>query len=341
MKRWEQYWKGPANFPWVIYVIYDDATTAHNAMLGYELDANAMASDQNLLAYEADPMFRVTRLTTPSLVYQYIGFNNEAYNKTWRKAFSYAFNYSYVIEELRLGNAYRAVSAISPGFGAAHNASLVPGPLEGINAVPDEGDISIARSVMQSMGYGIGYATEADWTDHANSLNGKTPFLTATYQFNSGNTFRTDLGVAVENWLELIGVAVVQEPLTWEAFLNYLFDDYDSLGIFAIGWAPDYLDPYNMLDPLFNPVSGSNSGQVNDTYLNTLMVNALGETDVLARNEIYKEIQWYMATNVFAHAPLYHSKVTSVGLANIYNVPYNAMGALRIYPMYRGLFPPF
>jgi peptide/nickel transport system substrate-binding protein len=336
MKRWDGYWKGPANFPWVIYLIYDDATTAHNAMLSYELDTNAMASDQNIVQYEADPKFTVKRFTNetgkPSLVYQYLGFNNKKYNVTWRKAFSYAFNYSYVIDELRLGNAFRATGAISPGFGEAYNDS-VPAV-----AVPDGGDLATARAIMQSMGFGTGFA-EADWATKAAS---ETPFLTVYYQFNTGNSFRTNLGVAVEDWLKKIGVATVQEGLTWDAFLNYLFDQYDNLGIYAIGWAPDYLDPYNMLDPLFNPMSSSNSAQVNDTTLNAMLAAALAETDLDARNIIYKNIQAYMATEGFFHAPLYHSNVVSVHLANIYNVPYNAMGALRIYPQYRSnLYPPY
>ncbi len=337
MKRWNGYWKGPANFPWVIYLIYDDATTAHNAMLGYDLDVNAMASDQNIAQYETDDKFEVKRFTNdtdkPSLVYQYLGFNNDKYNVTWREAFSYAINYTYVIDELRLGNAFRATGAISPGFGGAYN-DLVPAA-----AVPDDGDLAHARSVMQDMGFGVGYSLTADaeWTAKAAS---STPFLTATYQFNTGNTFRTDLGVAVESWLGKIGVAVVQDGLTWEAFLNALFDQYDELGIYAIGWAPDYLDPYNMLDPLFNPVSSSNSAQVNDTTLNGMLADVLAETDLAARNVIYKAIQMYMATEGFFHAPLYHSNVVSVHLANIYGVPYNAMGALRIYPQFRALYPP-
>jgi ABC-type transport system substrate-binding protein len=88
-------------------------------------------------------------------------------------------------------------------------------------------------------------------------------------------------------------------------------------------------------------VSGSNSGQVNDTWLNGKMASCLTETDDTARNVIYKDIQSYMARKGFFHAPLYHSKVISVHAANIYNVPYNAMGALRIYPQYRALYPPF
>jgi len=330
LQRWEQYWRGPANFPTVIYAIYSDATTAHNAFLGYTLDANPMASDQNLLLYEADPKLHVERSPVPSLVYQYMGFNNEKYNKTWRKAMSWAFNYTYVIDELRLGNAYRAVGAISPGFGDAYNAS--------VTAFAPTYDLAAARAVMQSMGFGVGFTQDSDWTTVA---DGSSPFLSVPNTYNTGNVFREDMLVATTAWYKLIGIHVEDDGVTWSEYLNYLFDDYDHLGIFTIGWAPDYLDPYNMLDPLFNPMSSSNSGQVNDTWLNTKMAAALAETDDTARNIIYKDIQSYMAREGFFHAPLYHSKGTTTHASNIHGVLYNAAGTLRIYPMYRGLIPPF
>jgi peptide/nickel transport system substrate-binding protein len=348
MKRNMDYWMTDengfpvvANFETVIYAIYDDATTAHNAFLSYTIDGNGLASDQNIEQYKTDPHFNVYEFTDitgrPSLVYQYLGFNNHKINRTWREVFSYAFNYSYVIDELRLGNAIRAVSPISPGFGASWNSSLVPGPDPNINAVPDEGNVVYARQVVQSMGFGgsLDVNDDAAWIAQANSA----PFFTADYHYNLGNTFREDLGVAVKHWLNLVGCDTTDNGVTWADFLNYLFDQFDVLGIFAIGWAPDYLDPYNMIDPLFNPVSSSNSAQVNDTHLLDLLGQALNETDTNARNTIYQEIQWYMATSGFFHAPLYHSKVVTVGLSNIYNIPYNAMGTLRIFPRYRGAWP--
>ncbi|MBY9002743.1 MAG: hypothetical protein KGD73_02105, partial [Candidatus Lokiarchaeota archaeon] len=88
------------------------------------------------------------------------------------------------------------------------------------------------------------------------------------------------------------------------------------------------------------PASSSNSAQVDDGHLNVMMASALGETNEAARNTIYKNIQGYLARMQF-HAPLYHSKSTYAHASNLYNVPYNAMGALRIYPVYRGLYPPF
>ena len=332
LERWDQYWQAPANFPTVIFAIYSDAVTAHNAYLSYTLDANPMASDQDLLLYDADPKIHVERLTDPSLVYQYLGVNNEKYNKTVRKAFAYAVNYTYVIDVMRLGNAYRCYSPISPGYGASYNATA-------INFAP-EFNVTEARLIMQSMGFGtgLGLFDDAAWQAVA---TGGSPFLSVLNTYNTGNTFREDMFVALSTWFKDIGVEVVDDGVTWSEFLNYLFDDYDHLGVFAIGWGPDYLDPYNMLDPLFNNVSSSNSAQVNDHKLQMMMASALAETNDAARNDIYKNIQSYWIREGFFHIPLYHSKVTSTHLANIYNVQYNAFGALRIYPMYRSLHPPF
>ena len=90
-----------------------------------------------------------------------------------------------------------------------------------------------------------------------------------------------------------------------------------------------------MLDPLFNPASSSNSAQVDDAHLNTLMAAALTETDEATRNIIYQNIQGYLARMQF-HVPLYNSKVLYVHGVDIEGIPYNAMGALRLYPVYRG-----
>jgi len=347
LQRFDEYWQNPilghgVYFPLVIFAIYDDANTAHTAFLDGTIDANDMASDQNIAVYETDPDITVYHFTDvthiPSLVYQYMGVNNKKYNATWRKAFSFATNNSYIIKELRLGNAIRAYTAISPGYGAAFNTSLETDP----NVVPDEGNITIARETMVGMGFGSMSWTNKQWTDQA---TGNSPFATVTYTYNLGNTFRTDLGVAMTSWLHKIGVAVNDDGVEWSQFLDYLYDikepgnpdsGWDHLGIYGIGWAPDYLSPYNMLDPLFNNVSGSNSAQVNDPKLQTMMAEALAETNAAARDIIYQNIQGYMATQGFNHIPMYHSKVLGVHRADIYGVPYNAMAALRIYPMYRG-----
>jgi ABC-type transport system substrate-binding protein len=335
LERWDQYWMAPANFPIVIFAIYSDATTAHNAYLAYTIDANPMASDQDLIQYETDPNIIVKKFTDdtgkPSLVYQYLAFNNEKYNHTWRKAMSYAINYTYIIENLRGGNAVRAISPISPGFGSSYNSSVIG---VGYNLI-------IARETMVSMGLGNMSWTDAQWTVVAES---GTPFLSALYTYNTGNTFREDVGNALEGWFKLVGIDLVLDSCSWIdcwdpwtscCLCGY---NYDNCGIFAIGWAPDYLDPYNMIQPLFNNVSRSNFAQVNDPTLQAMLALALETTDDGERTKIYKDIQSYISEVGFFHAPLYHTNLVFNHMANIYGVPYNSMRAQRIYPMYRGLF---
>jgi ABC-type transport system substrate-binding protein len=341
--RFEEYYRGPANFQTLIYVIYGDAATAHAAYLGGTIDENAMFADQNLAVYEADSDFTVKRFSVdsgkPSLVYQYLGINNNKLNVTWRRALANAINYTYCLNVLRQGNAIRGVSPISPGFGATFNSSIVPGS-DGIPG-PD-GDLVAARAIMQSMGFGVGFTLDSQWIAVANSTS---PFKTVRNTYNTGNQYREDLFVALTNWFSLIGVAVEDDGVTFPTFLNYLNnigtgpdEGFNHLEVYAIGWGPDYLDPYNMIDPLFNPVSTSNSAQVNDSVLLAMMASALSTTDDTARNNIYKDIQWHIASNFF-HIPIYHSLVTYTHRANIYNWPYNAMGSTDIYPVYRGLYP--
>jgi peptide/nickel transport system substrate-binding protein len=341
--RWEEYWEGPANFETVIYVLYSDATTAHNAYLGGGIDENAMFADQNLVTYEADPDFTVKRFTVdsgkPSLVYQYLGVNNQKLNVTWRRAIANAINYSYCLAVLRQGNAIRAVSPISPGFGATYNSSIVPGS-GGIPA--NDGDLVAARTYMVSMGFGSLAWTDAQWIAVA---NGTTPFKTVRNTYNTGNQYREDLFVALSTWFSLIGVSLHQdEPCDpwWDPNCPFYTwpPDYDDLDLFPIGWGPDYLDPFDMLNPLVNPISLSNAAQINDTTLNTMMALVLSATDDTARNNLYKDIQYYIASHFF-HIPIYHPKVTVTHRASIHGYPYNAMGSTRIYPQWRGLYPPF
>ena len=314
MNRYDAYWMGPANFSEVIFNIYSDTTTAHDAFMNHIVDINSMSSYQNLAIYDADPNIIVKRFTEdtgkPSLVYQYMGINNENYNATWRKVMALATNYTYVIDVLKSGNAIRAHSAISPGFGGAYNASVV-GP---------NFDIAAARLIMQSMGSGVGFTTEAEWTS--------ATFLSIPYTYYAWDLNKAALYVVIRDTFDLVGINVIDDGVTLPQFPDYL-------GLFAMGWGPDYPDPYNMLDPLFNPASSSNIAKVNDTKLNTMMAACLAERDDLARNILYQNIQGYMADYGFFHIPLYHSKLTYVHLNEIKGVPYNAMRSFYAYPIYR------
>ena len=327
--RWEGYWRHVAYFKKLQFKIFDDASKAHTEMLNGQIDFNAMASYDDILTYEVSEDITVKHYTDDtgisSLVYQYLSINNQKYNQTWRKALSFVINYTYIIEELRLGNAIRANSPISPGFGIPYNAS----------AFAPDFNITKAREIMVSMGFGDMGWTDQQWITMAEI----TPFRSIGYftgPFN--NQFRISLMVAMIDWFKLIGVRLYEnDPCADDPFIQLICfpSNYSKLEIFGMGWAPDYLSAYIMLEPLFKPKSYSNYALVNNTKLNTMMDLALETTDDEARDAIYKNIQGYMTEACF-HIPLYHSKVIWIHSADLRNVPYNAIGSLEFYEVYRG-----
>ena len=323
LSRWERYWRPLEYFRKLKFAIVDDYIDAHELMMNGQVDFNFLARSENIVNYETSNDITVKHYTDdtgiPSTVYTYLGFNNENINKTFRKAMSYAINYSHIVEDLRHNEVIRAKSPISPSFGFSFNETTKY----------LEFNITKAREVMVSMGFGNVSWTDDQWIAIA---EGSNPYLVIKYTYIYGNAFREDLGVALMEWFEFIGIRVDDDGYTWIEALTWGIT-YD--GIFSSAWAPDYLDPFNMLDPLVNPRSYSNIALINDTKLNFMMELALNTTNDIMRENIYKNIQSCFAEEGYFHAPLYHSKVICAHSADLREVPYNAIGKFQVYGIYR------
>ena len=218
------------------------------AIINHTIDYSLSPRYADFPYYEADPEITLKRYSDDSgkagLSYNHIGFNNELYNSTWRKVMSLAINYSYILNILEYDNGIRANSPISPGFGEAYNAS---------NVAVDY-NISTARSIMKSMGFGTTFTTDAEWIAIA---EGSNPFLTVNYTYDLTSAFRTDLYVSLKEWYKLIGIKVEEVNITnFPEYANRLFYDHEHLSLYEIGWLPDYLSPFSMLYPLFDPNIG-------------------------------------------------------------------------------------
>jgi ABC-type transport system substrate-binding protein len=324
--RWEQYWQTPTTFETMVFAIIPSSTTRNNAMLSHEIDYLSGAIASLIPTFEADPTIIVKHYTDdtgiPGLSYYYLGFNNKAIDTPWRKAMSYAINYTYIIENMQNNLVFRANSPISPGYGAAYNSSVQAADY----------NLLTARQTLIDAGLAPGLPANGDPAD---SQWLAANLATFNYSGNTDNSFRVDLGVALVSWMDPLGINIVDATGTWDDFLVKLYVNHDSLGLYWVGWGPDYLDPFNMLDPLFNPASSSDSAQVDDTYLKAQMALALTTTDDTARNNIYKNIQWYLANVLYCHAFGYHPKITSIHSADIHGVHYNAMGKFEAYGIYR------
>jgi peptide/nickel transport system substrate-binding protein len=321
-ERNDNYWQPRAFFQYVVFALMASATARSNAMLAHQVDAVSGPLSSLIPTFDADPTITVDYFTDrtgiTSLAYYYLGLNNNLLNVTWRKAISYAINYTYINKNVYNDLVVRANSPIAPGYGDAYNASVTAASY----------DLTIARQTMVSMGFGDMGWTTAQW-------RAATPFMTVNYSYNTDNQNRADISPLVTTWLRDIGIEVLDDGITWDAFLDKLYVFHDQLGIYWVGWGPDYLDPFNMLDPLFNPASSSDSAQVDDAYLNAQLALALATTDDVARNNIYKHIQWYLVESQYVHAFGMHPKLTSVYDSHIHGVALNAKQDLYLYSIYR------
>ena len=159
---------------------------------------------------------------------------------------------------------------------------------------------------------------------------------TFNHGYNIGNDFREDLGVLLLDNLDQIGITVIDGGWSPDPFGDpFGYIDYDSLELFWLRWYPDYLSPHNMIVPLFSNQSSSNVAQYHNQSVEMWLDEVLSETNATKRAELYPKILHQIVEVDMPHAFGYHPYQHFVHSADLEGVPYNAMGSLYVYPMYR------
>ncbi|MFX0008054.1 MAG: ABC transporter substrate-binding protein [Candidatus Hermodarchaeota archaeon] len=353
--RWERYWRTGAYFDSIVYIYYRNDVTANNAMLSGDIDWLGQGIASLKAQFEADPDITVTGDGIHAYIndtkYHYIEFNNEIINVTWRKAISYAFNYSYLIKEIQQDTVVRAHSLVPPGF-PAHNASVKAANY----------DIPKARQYMQKMGYG--YTAGVPWqvgsqlgdkffpgsdenlwkaAEFIPTTNASGWTLPTANFSNNAFNFWLELGdhfmeLLIQRFTEdmdLIGIKIIPQLLSWDQLLDVGLNHRERLHLYYIWWGPDYFETFNMIDPLVNPDSSMNFGGINEAEITTLLAVTAAETDTLQRYEYYKKLQYLIHDKYFCQIPLMYFKLYHVHASDLKGFPYNVMRLHYWYLCYR------
>ena len=295
------YWQGASEIDNLVFSVINDANARNAALLNGDIDFlnDPMVSMIDVLnttegiILEKGPQSTIT---------QYLGMNNRLINNTWREAIATALDYDYILNVLRDGNAIRLESPIPIGISMANWTHQ-----------EDVYNVSYARTLMQSMGHGVGWNISADGTDEALWAAGN--FKTFNYTYNIGNSFREDILVLLQDNLGKIGIVVEDAGMIWDEFVWRLNGakgrSRNDLQLFWVGWGPDYNDPGNFIDPLFTNSTGpsSNGAQYNGytaaqeagrdpmelwDNVQLLMEAGLSEPDPVAREALYDRIQYLL-----------------------------------------------
>ncbi|NHJ19766.1 MAG: ABC transporter substrate-binding protein [Candidatus Lokiarchaeota archaeon] len=266
--------------------------------------------------FENNPDLTVYRFTEetgiPGVDYYYLGMNNKKINVTWRHAISYAINYTYIEKIVYNNSIVKANSPISPAFGTAYNASVHAGRY----------NLTFARQTLVNAGItSLNISDDDAWR--------ATTLLSLNYSYNVEDSIKADLFPLLQSWLDNIGIDVVGDGSTHEEFLDKMYVNHDDLGIFWDVFEYDYLDPYNLLNQLFNPTSSFNSANVNDTWLNNKINEAQQTTNEAIRDDLYQSIQWYLTEVLYTHCLGYHPNIVYIHNTDLHGFTYNALNKLN------------
>jgi peptide/nickel transport system substrate-binding protein len=315
---WPYYYGGTPAIRKIIFQVFADDVAMNQALLSRNIQMVAAPNPDFYKEFEkTDNHVNLSQGPARQII-QYIGMNNKAINQTFRQAISYAFNYSYVIDELMLGRVTRLKSPVPNGILYANDSFNVATQ-----------NITKARQVLINAGLAPQAELNNDtyWTTLA---EGPNPIATFNYTFNTGNTRRQAFGSLIVNNTKAIGIKVESTGIVWADFLNYLYGtggkSQDQLGMYAIGWAPDYNDPSNFINPLFSNTSTSNSAQVNDPQLQAWMMEALTETNSTKREKLYDDMQKRVVEELMPWIFLYVGQGWDAWDDSLVAFPQNAMG---------------
>ncbi len=334
----DSYWKGKANITNMKFVQIVNPDARNTALLTGDVHFISATVPTYYTAFKASPDIIFLNTSTTSNQIHYLGMNNELINTTWREAISYAIDYDSIINTLKEGSVVRAKSPLPDGMIYA-NSTFDAAEL----------NVSYARTLVQSMGFGSGWDVTSGGPHEA--LWQAATFLSVNFSYNTGNTFRQSLSVLLQDNLGKIGIVVVDEEMLYEEYYNRTMDlggkHRNMLQLYWWGWAMDYNDPSNFINSLFSNTSLYNSAQYNgytaaeqagrnplvlNDNVQLLMEEALSEVDPIAREALYDRIQELLIEEDYPWAWGYNPYVFDAYNKDLTGYQQNALNKWNFYP---------
>ena len=268
-----EYYEGRPYLDRVVYTIYAGAQydkIYDDFVAGRLEEAAVFGPHREKLAFTTKYQF----YRKPSLSLQFYGMNclNKALKeKKVRQALNYAIDKERIVREVYQNQFLLAATILPPGM---------PGYFPENRAYDYDPDK--AKNLLNQAGFGS---------------SGAKLSLTVLSASRS-NAAQQEMALIAED-LAAVGVELqIRYESDWPTFEAALSDD--NLQLYRYAWIADIPDPDNFLNILFGSKSGYNFMRYSDPRVDSLLSQALVETDVLTRVELYREAERI----VLADAPL-------------------------------------
>ena len=144
-----------------------------------------------------------------------------------------------------------------------------------------------------------------------------------------------DVATIMKEDLEETGMMTVTLKSAEWATYAAVYISAGTMPIFLLGWYPDFIDPDNYLTPfLYSEISMHLGVFYNNTVMDTLLLDAMGEMNVTRRQELYEDAQELLAEEAPV-IPFFQGVLTAVYWPEIRGVVLDPTMLLRYYLLYR------
>jgi len=327
MKRFENYWRGASQIDTVTVVIIPSIPTINQAFLSGDINV-LLGPDKPFFDQIKEADGKDLHLIGNTLGVTWITFNYLHMDKPMRHAVSYALNYSYIIDVVYDEIALRWPTYIPMGIQYADynlDFAVFDRDIARAKLLADPGWLALctARGLDDT-------STDAEWINIANT----NPIANYNYTWNIGNDKRENMGLRLEFDLTYIGIKLDVIGVTWAEILDMILVEREFMDMYSLGWAPDYLDPENYLNPIWSNVSDINGGNFYEPDVQVLMDDALTETDPVVREAMYLEIQRLMVEVYMPGMTICSGINWDAWVSNFHGYVSNPAARIKWYPCY-------
>ncbi|WP_198018118.1 ABC transporter substrate-binding protein [Hippea jasoniae] len=269
-----------AKTPIILLKLYRNANTLYIALLNGEIDvAYRTLLPQQFAKIQKNKNF--VALVGPSPFIREIVFNvkQKPYGNTAiRKAFSYAIDRNQIVKDVFSGQ-------VDPLY------TLIPKGMWGHKNTFPKYNLKKAIKMLKKLGYS----------------KEKPLKITLWYSPSHYGSTEAALALTIKNQLEKTGLVKCQlKSAEWATYTDYYFNGV--MGMFLLGWYPDYFDPDDYMWPfLASSASPSMGCFYSNKTVDKLLSKARQVTDKKEREKIYEKVQKILAEEA-PYIPLFQGK---------------------------------
>jgi len=322
------YWQGAPQLTDLTFAIFENLNAMSTALSTGDIDLVNTLDTSFIPQFEADPDIEIV-MAGNTLHGSWIAFDYQSMSQAMRMALSWCFNYTYMIDVILEGEAVRWPTYIPYGLHYANYSLNYP-----------THDIARARNyLLNDPYYGPICAAEgltAGSPDSAwiNVANGPNPIATWNISWNTETQRRGDISNRLAFDAKYIGVHIDVYGMSWSELIARIVVYHHLVEMYVLAWAPDYPDPENFINFFYSNTSVVNGGDFYEPDVQQLMDEGLIETDPVAREAIYQEMQRLMVEEYVPSITLWSRNNYDAWRVNVHGWIPNHHERLYFYPVY-------